>query len=152
MVRRITHSLVKALRQVREFAGLSDAALLEVVGASVNLFFPAGAVVFRKGATSDGLYVVLSGRVIVADEPGGPEVAQIGPGDYFGEQSLLLETTRSHSVAAVQDAEILVLPASSFQRLLEGNPVLAGQVEDKLRARLAATDGPGSAGQGPAAG
>lgn len=152
MVRRITHSLVKALRQVREFAGLSDAALLEVVGASVNLFFPAGAVVFRKGAASDGLYVVLSGRVTVADEPGGAEVAQIGPGDYFGEQSLLLETVRSHSVAAVEDAEILVLPISSFQALLEGNPVLAGQVEDKLRARLAATDAPGSAEPGPAAG
>ena len=59
---RVTHSLVKALRAVPDFADLDDATLLRIVGASTNLFYPAGSVVFEPGSPAEALYVVLSGR------------------------------------------------------------------------------------------
>jgi hypothetical protein len=53
MVAQITHSLVKALRAVPDFETLDDHTLLGIVGASVNLSWPAGSVVFEKGAPSE---------------------------------------------------------------------------------------------------
>ena len=46
----IGHSLVKALRSVPGFSALDDRDLLQIVGASVNLHWPTGAIVFEEGA------------------------------------------------------------------------------------------------------
>jgi CRP-like cAMP-binding protein len=140
-VQGVTHSLVKALRAVPELERLPDETLLEIVGASVNLFWGAGSVVFKEGEPSDGLYIVLSGQVAVHDA-GGREVARVGPGDYFGEQSLLLHTNRSKTIVAAEDSELLVLSREGFAQLVEHHPDLVTQVRDKLQARLAAGERP----------
>jgi NTE family protein len=136
---RVVHSLVRALQRVPELAGLPEEALLEVVGASVTLFWPAGSTVFAAGEPADGLYVVLSGCLAV--EGGDARVAAVGPGDYVGERSLLRSTRRSHTVVADEDAELLVVPSTAFRALLEAHPEMAEQVHAKLRAREAPGSG-----------
>jgi CRP-like cAMP-binding protein len=132
MTEPVPHSLVKAIRAVPDFRALDDRALLRVVGASVNLFWPAGATVFEKGSPSEGVYVVLSGHVRVFD-PDVPDVAaELGPGDSFGELSLLLNRTHSKSAQAVVDAELMVVPGSSFRELLKSNPDLAELFRRKI--------------------
>src|SRR6266498_1148217 len=83
----VTHSLVKALRTVPDFAALDDHALLKVVGASTNLFWPKGEVIFEKDSESEGLYIILSGEVRIFEVQRGreEEVSRIGPGNSFGE-------------------------------------------------------------------
>jgi CRP-like cAMP-binding protein len=143
----ITHSLVVALRAVPDFASLTDADLLRIVGASANLFWPAKSLVFEKGASADALYILLSGEVRVFDVVDDEEVdvARISPGDFFGELSLLLHTTHTKSVQAIEDSEIMVLPKASFQSLLASQPALAEQVRRKLEGRLTTygTEAPG---------
>ena len=68
MRRPVGHSLVKALRAVPGFDILDDRYLLEVVGASANFLWPAGARIFEKDAPGEALYVVLSGCVRIVHE------------------------------------------------------------------------------------
>ena len=142
MTRPITHSLVKALRHVPGFDVLSDRDLLRIVGASVNLAWPAGSMVFEKDSPGEALYIVLSGKVRIYDQVNGNEleIARIGPGDFFGEMSLISDTTHTKNVQAVEDSELLVLMKDSFRRLLEMNEDLAAAVHERLEKRRAQTE------------
>jgi CRP/FNR family cyclic AMP-dependent transcriptional regulator len=141
VARPITHSLVKALRNVPGFDLLSDRDLLRIVGASVNLAWPAGAMVFEKESPGEALYIVLSGEVRIYDDSAGSEVeiARTGPGDFFGEMSLLADTTHTKNVQAVEDSELLVLMKDSFRRLLETHGDLAAAIQKRLEERRAET-------------
>jgi CRP-like cAMP-binding protein len=120
------------------FDVLDDRTLLRIVGASVNLVYPTGALVFEKGTPGEALYVVLSGEVRIFDVLDGHEVevATTRPGDYFGEMSLLLTSTHTKNVRAVEDSELLVLDKDSFRRLLDGYPEVAEIVHKRLEDRV----------------
>ncbi|HWB72175.1 MAG TPA: cyclic nucleotide-binding domain-containing protein [Egibacteraceae bacterium] len=137
MPRPVTHSLVKALHSVPDFAPLEDEDLLQVVGASANLCWSQGSMVFEQGESAEALYVVLSGRVRVFEVTDGneQEVGEIGPGDYFGEHSLMLDTTHSKGARAVEDSELMVIPKDYFQPLLDANPALADHFRRKVEER-----------------
>lgn len=137
----VTHSLVKALKAVPGFGLLEDSDLLEIVGASVNLVWPAGECVFSKDSPAEALYIVLSGTVQIYDEVDGGEIeiARTGPGDYFGENSLLSESTHSKNVRTLEDAELLVLSKEAFRELLASKPDLDAEVRRNLETRLTQT-------------
>jgi CRP/FNR family transcriptional regulator, cyclic AMP receptor protein len=134
----IGHSLVKALRSVPGFASLDDRDLLQIVGVSINLHWPSGSTVFTEGAPAEGLYIVLSGcvRILVGSREDETEVASIGPGEFFGELSLLEDRTHSKNARATEDSELMILPKESFRALLEVDEVLAQHVKDKVEERL----------------
>lgn len=131
------HTLVKTLRAVPNFASLDDAILLEVVGASANLYWHGGRTVFEAGEPAEALYIVLSGQVQILESVGGEQrqVAELGPGDYFGENALLHDVTHTKSAVTSEDTELLVLPKDSFQPLLDGHPDLAARLERTLEMR-----------------
>jgi CRP-like cAMP-binding protein len=138
---RVTHRLIRALRGVPEFAAVDDGTLLRILGASHNLFWPAGSPIFQQGRPAEALYIVLEGVVRVSEEVDGREVeaARIGPGDYFGEASLLRDSTHSKSARAVEDTELMVLPKDSFEALLDSTPELAAHMHAKLERRVGAS-------------
>ena len=134
----VRHSLVTALRQVPSFDAFDDRMLLGIVGCSANLFWRGGDLVFEKGSETEGLYIVLSGRVRIVDVADGEEteIARVGPGDFFGEFSLLLDTTHTKSAVALEDSEFMVVPKDSFQELLRQSPELAAEFRRKIEERL----------------
>ena len=142
MARPVTHSLVKALRRVPGFDLLGPDDLLTIVGASVNLRWAKGSHVFKKGSPGEGLYIVLDGKVTIYDEVNGGEVeiASIETGDYFGEMSLLADTTHTKSVRAIEDSELLVLLKEAFSELMESNEELADHIHKTLETRRAETE------------
>ena len=137
MSQQVTHSLVRALRSVPGFDALDEHGLLDVVGCSANMFWPAGSTVFTPGEPSEALYVVLSGSVRITDAA--TEVATIGPGDYFGELSLLSDSTHARGATVVEDAELLVVPKEPFQELLTSQRELEAEFRKKAEERLAAS-------------
>jgi CRP-like cAMP-binding protein len=135
----LTHTLVRALQGVPAFASLDEDMLLRVVGASANLFWPAGAPVFEAGDRADALYVVLSGSVRI-EQPDGEEpreVARMEPGDFFGELALLLEKRRSKRAVAAEDSELMVLSREPLCELLDASPDVAAHVRRTMEERLA---------------
>ena len=131
------HSLVKALRNIPDFALLDDATLLKIVGGSANLFFARGAIVFEAGHQAEALYVVLSGRVRIFDpgEAAETDVALCDPGQSFGEISLLLRTQHTKAAQAVEDSELMVVPHESFDEVLASNPDLKVLFERRIEQR-----------------
>ena len=144
MSKPISHSLVKSLRTVPDFASLDDHMLLSIVGASSNLFWPAGATIFEEGSPSEALYVILSGQVdlnfdnLAAASANGREVevVRLEAGASFGELSLLLHTTHTKAAQTLEDTELMVVPEASFEELLSANRELAGQFRRKIQERL----------------
>jgi CRP-like cAMP-binding protein len=132
------HSLIKALRAVPEFASLDDHTLLALVGESVNLVWKAGSQIFEQGTTGGALFIVMSGEVLIYDGEGESiiEITRVLPGQYFGELSLLLDTTHTKSARAEKDSELLVLPKQPFQTLLEHHPDLDDHLRTKLKERV----------------
>jgi CRP-like cAMP-binding protein len=139
----ITHSLIKALKGVPGFDALPESYLVEIAGASINLLWPKGTFVFTKGSPADALYIVLEGAVRIYDEVDDSEIeiARTGPGEYFGENSLLMETTHTKNVQAVEDTELLVLSKESFGRLLASNPHLEKQIRERSETRRTEAEG-----------
>lgn len=136
---RVSHSLVKALRTVPDFAALDDRTLLRLVGASMNVAFSPGSVVFEPGSDSEALYIVLAGEVRIVDRSADTEVevSRIGPGGSFGELSMLLGRTHSKTAEAIQDTELMVIPRDSFREVLDSNPDLAAKFHRRLEEREA---------------
>ncbi len=135
----ISHSLVKRLHAVPDFASLDDRTLLRIVGASANLFWRAGSTIFDAGSEAEGLFIVISGRVqILESGPDGERpVAEIGPDTFFGEMALLRHATHSRSAKALEDTEIMLVRRDWFETLLESEPELAGYFHRLFEERVA---------------
>ncbi len=133
----VSHSLVKALRGVPDFTPLDDRTLLQIVGASTNLAFSAGSVVFEPGSESEALYIVLSGQVVILEAKDGEqvEISRVGPGGSFGEFSMLLRMQHSKTARALEDAELMIIPRDSFEEVLATNPELAERFQRRLEER-----------------
>jgi CRP-like cAMP-binding protein len=84
--------------------------------------------VFEKGSTADGLYIVVSGGVRVLGD-GDAEIAVLAPGAYFGEFSLLLGTDHQHTVEAIEDSELMVVPKERFDAIMADYPDLAHGIQ-----------------------
>lgn len=73
---------------------------------------PAGEVVFREGDAGDHFWIVRSGAVSVTAD--GKLLAELGPGEGFGEIALLRDVPRMATVTALGDVELLGLVREEF--------------------------------------
>lgn len=137
MGRSITHRLVSSLREVPDFRDLGADVLLQVVGASADLLWRQGETIFSAGDPADALYVIRYGRVrISAAGADGADVAELGPGEYFGEQALLLRTDHTRQAEAIEDCELMVISRDGFERLLDAEPDVAREFRETLERRI----------------
>lgn len=98
--------------------------------------------VFEQGEEGHTFYIIWSGHVCVRvrSEAGEDvEVAKLERGNYFGEMSLLTGETRTASVVAMDDCDLLELDRSSFSDLLTMNPDVAETISQIIARRAAAT-------------
>jgi CRP-like cAMP-binding protein len=141
MENKVTHSLVTALRAIPGFASVDERMLLALIGDSANLFWPAGSVVFERGSPPDGLYIIVSGKLRAIDK-NGEDVAEMGPGEFFGELSLLLDTFHRHDVRVVEDAELMVLPKERLDELNAEHPELGRAIRERAEERISIDNQP----------
>ncbi len=83
-------------------------------------------VIIRQGDAGDAYYLIKSGRVAVtrklADGKVVP-VAELGPGEAFGEEALISKLPRNATVIALEAGELMRLSAADFDKLL-GEPLV----------------------------
>ena len=70
----------------------------------------------------------------------GVPVAHLGPGDYFGELSLLDRKPHAASVVCTTDVELLVVSRRDFDRVLLSVPTIARKIMRTMAARLRESD------------
>lgn len=113
------------LHKLPVLAGLDEAALQFLGGMAGEEQYAAGAVIVREGELGDRICFVCEGcvRIIKNHETGEPVVlAEMKPGDYFGEMSLVESVTRSATVLAVEPTRVFTLKGGNFYKLYRQRP------------------------------
>jgi small-conductance mechanosensitive channel len=112
-----------ALRHVELFRALTEGDVNELTEALSVRRIPAGAAVVQAGEAGASLFVVVEGLLEVR---GGTEVlATLGPGEVFGEMSLLTGVPRSATVVAATDALLFEIFDHQLRPILHRRPELA---------------------------
>lgn len=93
----------------------------------------ANEVVIKQGERGDLFYVLKSGSATVIDTSG-KILAALRPGDYFGEEALVGDTTRNATVKMLTAGKLMVLQKEDFKHLLH-EPVTRFITAEELRAR-----------------
>jgi len=130
---------VDRLRQVDLFSSLSGRQLKHLASVGQVLRHDPGYDVVIEGHGGVGFHLILSGEATV--QVGGAARPALGPGEYFGEISVLDGHPRSATVTAGDAGlETFSLSAWQFAALLEKNPEMAMPIITGLCARLRAVE------------
>ena len=116
-------------RKIFLFQDLEDREIEQVIDRTSPREFPAGSEIIREGEPGDSMYIMISGEVeitkqltLVLDEDTPKERVMIRlkaeDGVYFGEMSLLENDTRSATVTASTDCQLLELYQQDFLELI----------------------------------
>ncbi len=116
---------LEALRAVPLFATLPLPAQQALLNEARQRTYAKGAIVINEGDAAHGLFIVCSGllKACLNDDQGRELIlSTLGPGDHFGELALLDDAPRSASVAALETTELLMVPKTAFQAVLQAHP------------------------------
>lgn len=101
--------------------------------------FPQDEFVCHEGDTGEEMYVILSGSVDVSMnsiDGFSISIARLGPGDFFGEMSLLEGLPRCATVQAVEETKVIVVNKNNFEEVIHQEPQLAYRIMKGLSGRL----------------
>lgn len=130
---------VEMLSSVPLFQGLSKKELAAIATSGKQVEHPAGREVVKEGSTGGaGFHLILEGTATVL--AGDRTLNQLGPGDYFGEMSLIDEGPRSATVRADTDLRAFALTSWAFLPLLDRHPSIARKMLVELSRRLRQAD------------
>ena len=136
------------LRRIALFGAIGDDVLQYLVERLAVVDLPAGSSIFREGDPARELYVVLAGEMEVQKRShSGAEarVALLGPGDWFGEMSVLDVQPRSASVRTLAPARLLRVSATDLDALYRHDTkayaLIVLNIARELSRRLRVADG-----------
>lgn len=122
------------LREMHLFSKTNDSFIEQLADFCEEMEFVSGETVFHKGAESDGLYIVLNGKLKIHDEQ--YTYAEMTEGQIIGEYSLLDTQPRSASVTATETSSLLFLNKSHFNDLLAHRPDVLQAILNIFTTRL----------------
>ena len=131
------------LREVPLFSEMDEQEVAGIREIMDVMKFKKGQVIIREGDTGDLFYVVTEGQaeIIVRDADGSDVVLHVaGPGDFFGELSMLTNEPRSARVRAAEPVTTLVLERDEFFNFLRTHTHAAIDVLVELGGRLHEND------------
>jgi predicted MFS family arabinose efflux permease len=126
---------LRLLESTALFQALPPTTLERLAAHALPMSVAAGTEIVREGDTGDLFYVIASGRVAVSRS--GRPVADLGPGDYFGEIALLEDVPRVASCLAEEDSELYTLTRERFVAAVSGNESSAREIATVIDSRLA---------------
>ncbi len=129
---------IDLLKEVPLFSGLSRRQLELVARHADQVRCDAGKVLTRQGGLGLEFLLIVDGSARV--ERDGREIAHLGPGDLFGELSLIDGKPRSATVIAEAPIVLLVIHTRSFGDLLDAIPGLQKKILLALCERLRTAD------------
>jgi CRP-like cAMP-binding protein len=115
------------------FASLDGAALHQLAAWFEARSVSAGVELTGQGAPGYSFFVLADGAAAVTS--GDAMVAQLGPGDFFGEGAIVGGGRRSATVTTTAPSEVLVMFGTEFRRLQQAQPGVAAAIEEIARER-----------------
>src|SRR5215510_3442611 len=121
-----------------------DASELEHLAEEVDqVNYKAGETIFHEHDRGDALYIVEEGNVriwVMDEDVNEVTLAELKPGDFFGELAVLDRGERSSSATALTDIHLHRLSSDDFQRFLTDHPDAAVDVICEIAARMRQTN------------
>ena len=122
------------LQGIRLFSGLSKKDLDQLAQWTDELSIREGQELATEGRFAHEFFVIEKGSAEVLK--GGERIAELGPGDFFGEIALLETERRTATVRATTPMEVIVMFSREFKRMERELPAVADRVRAAIRARL----------------
>ncbi len=100
--------------------------------------YEADEIVFREGDKGDRLYIVVNGQIkIVSERPDQPAnlIAELGPGDCFGEMALISDQPRNATARTTGSVDVLTVDRESFHALFVHLPPLRNLFQQLIAQR-----------------
>jgi CRP-like cAMP-binding protein len=114
--------------------GVAPDGIAMIAARMVEVEFPKDHVIARQGEVGTGFFLVASGAARVVRD--GTTIARIGPGDFFGELSVLDGRPRVAQVVADGPTVCLALASWDFEAVIRDEPAVALAVLRVLAGRL----------------
>ena len=126
------------LARVPIFSACTADEVSAIAGVAQEGFFQSGQVIVTQGTPGQAFYMITAGRVEILRD--GVSLGAFGPGDFFGEMSLLDQAPRSATIRAIDQVSCLMLSSWDFRALLERHPSIAIKLLEVLSRRLRVAD------------
>jgi signal transduction histidine kinase len=124
------------------FAGLPGSDLERLVEMATPVQLQPGDVLMEEGTPGGSLYLLLEGQFEVTKKSGQQDVqlALRGPGEVFGEISILDQAPRTATLTATQPSSLLEFSQGAFQNVLQSSPQAALAILKTVTGRLRNTE------------
>lgn len=126
------------LSRVPIFENCTTADIATISAVAQEHTYEPGQIVVTQGTPGQAFYLITHGRVTI--ERDGSVLGAFGPGDFFGEMSLLDSAPRSATIRAIEQTRCLMLSSWDFKALLERTPSIAIRLLEVLSRRLRVAD------------
>jgi CRP-like cAMP-binding protein len=134
MVTLSRETTTQLLSRTRLFAGVEAAGLERIADRITEIEVPADRVIARQGEIGTGFFVIASGSVRVIRD--GETLAELGPGQFFGELSVLDGKPRNAQVVSAEPTTCLALASWDFEAVVREQPSVAIAILRELAGRL----------------
>lgn len=118
-----TRAVMRIAKNAALFRSMEKAALTALIGQSYHVFYEAGDVIVSQGDSDSSVYLVLAGRVRVLhsqeDQQTVEGIADLGPGEVFGELAVLETQPRSATVLTLEPTSCLKVSGADFLAALK---------------------------------
>ena len=124
---------VSQLKRVPLFAEVPDESLAKIAPFTKVDEFAAGKAVVKEGGYSNDFFVIEQGTAKV--ERDGEHLADLGPGDVFGEQGLLEQQQRSATVTATDTLRVIKIEHWELSRMRKSMPEVVAHLQEQVEQR-----------------
>lgn len=121
------------LKRIPLFADASDDELAKVAAFAQSKEIPEGNVVVEEGGFSRELLAIEEGTAEVSRD--GEKIADLGPGDIFGEAGMLDDEMRAATVTATSRLKVISMGHFEVKRLKKDAPEIYARIEDLVEER-----------------
>jgi CRP/FNR family transcriptional regulator, cyclic AMP receptor protein len=115
------------LSQIPIFSDVDDDELKKVGASAESVEFSERAEIIREGDFSTALLAIEEGTVEVTR--GGEHIANLGPGDIFGEAGVVNDAVRNASVTTTSRLRLIIMGQLEVQRLQKNAPETYARIE-----------------------
>jgi CRP-like cAMP-binding protein len=129
---------IEHLTQVPLFSACSRDELRKLAQRTTDIPIAEGHVLVKEGDRGLEFFVIVGGQAKVSRR--GRKVGELGPGDFFGELALLIDSERNATVTAATPMEAIVLSRREFDAALADAPRMTRKIMAGMARRLAEYD------------
>jgi len=125
---------VRALLEIPLFSGLSKKELDSLARLTTEISVNDGQTLVKQGQLGKEAMIIMSGTAVVRRN--GRKIDEMGPGDFFGEMSLIDDMPRNADVIASSDMTLLLMDSKEFSTIFDQYPKVAVKILKVVVERL----------------